>query len=74
MLGFSQEGEDVTDLKGLSVIQHITGMINCINGKVKEGTSWTQVEVKGNKPTLDESVRVSIQVVVHHKACAEMRT
>lgn len=65
--------EQITHLKGFSVIQLVAGMIHSVDGEVEEGTSWTQVQVERDKTTLDEPISVSVQVVVHHKACAENR-
>lgn len=75
-MGFTQSDdvEQTTHLKGFSVIQHVAGMIHSVDGEVKEGTSWTQVEIEWDKTTLDKPISVSVQVVVHHKACAENRT
>lgn len=60
-------------LKGFSVIQHVAGMIHGVDGQVKEGAGGTQVEVERDKATLNEPIGVSVQVAVHHKACAEIR-
>lgn len=66
--------EQTTNLKGLSFVQLVAGMIHSVDGEVKEGTSRAQVEVERDKTTLDEPISVSVQMVVHHKACAEIRT
>jgi len=75
-MGFVQfyDWEQTKYLKGLSVVEHVPGVINSVDSEVKEGTGRTQVQVKRNKATLNKSICVSVQVVVHHKACAEHRT
>lgn len=55
-------------LEGFSVIQGVLGMIHGKDGEVEEGTGRAQVEVERYEATLDEPIRVSVQVVVHDKA------
>lgn len=47
-------------LEGLSVIQHVAGMVHGEDGEVEESAGWADMQVKREEPALDEAKRVSV--------------
>lgn len=55
-------------LKGLFIVQQVTGMIHGKNSEVEESTGRTNVQIERKESTLNKAVGVSVQMAVHDES------